>query len=49
MTIFSSHKRNEIYQNLTEKQLDILIIGGGITGAGISLDAATRGLRNRIN
>jgi len=25
--------------------LDILVIGGGITGAGIALDAATRGLR----
>ncbi|WP_430791028.1 glycerol-3-phosphate dehydrogenase/oxidase [Virgibacillus flavescens] len=45
MTIFSSHRRKEIYQNLTEKQLDILVIGGGITGAGISLDAASRGLR----
>lgn len=45
MTIFSSHNRKEIYQNLTEKQLDMLVIGGGITGAGISLDAVTRGLR----
>lgn len=44
MTIFSSHKRNEIYSKLTEKQLDILVIGGGITGAGITLDAVTRGL-----
>ncbi|OBI78089.1 glycerol-3-phosphate dehydrogenase/oxidase [Mycobacterium sp. E740] len=26
------------------EQLDILVIGGGITGAGIALDAATRGL-----
>lgn len=28
--------------------LDILVIGGGITGAGIALDAATRGLRTGI-
>nr|WP_231559512.1 glycerol-3-phosphate dehydrogenase/oxidase [Kocuria sp. ZOR0020] len=27
------------------KELDILVIGGGVTGAGIALDAATRGLR----
>ncbi|ASN04754.1 glycerol-3-phosphate dehydrogenase/oxidase [Virgibacillus necropolis] len=48
MTLFSSHKRNDIYQNLTEQQLDLLVIGGGITGAGITLDAATRGLRTGI-
>lgn len=29
-------------------ELDILVIGGGITGAGIALDAATRGLRTGI-
>lgn len=44
MTIFTSHKRNAIYKNLTEQKLDILVIGGGITGAGITLDAVTRGL-----
>ena len=27
------------------EELDILVIGGGVTGAGIALDAATRGLR----
>ena len=26
------------------QELDVLVIGGGITGAGIALDAATRGL-----
>ncbi|MDT7795650.1 MAG: glycerol-3-phosphate dehydrogenase, partial [Mycobacterium sp.] len=25
--------------------LDVIVIGGGITGTGIALDAATRGLR----
>lgn len=44
MTIFTSHKRNAIYKNLTEQKLDVLVIGGGITGAGITLDAVTRGL-----
>lgn len=28
--------------------VDVLVIGGGITGAGIALDAATRGLRTAI-
>ena len=48
MTIFSSHKRNDIYKNLTAKQLDILVIGGGITGAGIAIDAVTRGLTTGV-
>ena len=30
---------------LTAKELDILVIGGGIVGTGSALDAATRGLR----
>src|SRR4051794_34043117 len=30
---------------LTAGDLDVLVIGGGITGAGAALDAATRGLR----
>src|SRR4051794_14727074 len=30
---------------LTSGDLDVLVIGGGITGAGAALDAATRGLR----
>ncbi|NTW41332.1 MAG: glycerol-3-phosphate dehydrogenase/oxidase, partial [Cellulomonadaceae bacterium] len=30
------------------KELDVLVIGGGVTGAGIALDAVTRGLRVAI-
>src|SRR3954453_15187177 len=30
---------------LTEEVFDLLVIGGGITGAGVALDAALRGLR----
>ncbi|CAN5144508.1 glycerol-3-phosphate dehydrogenase/oxidase [soil metagenome] len=30
------------------EELDILVIGGGVTGAGIALDAATRGLSTAI-
>ncbi|SFA91751.1 MULTISPECIES: glycerol-3-phosphate dehydrogenase/oxidase [unclassified Bacillus (in: firmicutes)] len=42
---FSNLKRNEYIRTLKENQYDVLIIGGGITGAGIALDAVTRGLK----
>src|SRR5690625_6615558 len=45
MTLFSSFQREKIYGELTEERLDILVIGGGITGAGIALDAKTRGMK----
>src|SRR5881227_1274325 len=31
-------------ESLTDEKFDLLILGGGITGAGVALDAATRGL-----
>lgn len=31
-----------------DQGLDVLVVGGGVTGAGIALDAATRGLRTGI-
>ncbi len=37
-------KRNEINQ-LADQQWDLLVIGGGITGAGVMLEAARRGLK----
>ncbi|GAA5417593.1 aerobic glycerol-3-phosphate dehydrogenase [Paraliobacillus ryukyuensis] len=42
--IFSSKKRAETYQKMKEKPLDLIVIGGGITGSGIALDAVSRGL-----
>ncbi|WP_099159911.1 glycerol-3-phosphate dehydrogenase/oxidase [Virgibacillus ndiopensis] len=48
MTNFSSLKRNDIFNNLTEQSLDVLVIGGGITGSGIALDAVTRGLNTGV-
>lgn len=36
--------RELIEQQLMDKKFDVLVIGGGITGAGIALDAATRGM-----
>ncbi|MGJ9457595.1 glycerol-3-phosphate dehydrogenase/oxidase [Oceanobacillus sp. CF4.6] len=48
MTLFSSHHRYDIYNKLENVSLDLLVIGGGITGAGISLDAITRGLKTGL-
>jgi len=42
--LFNAEKREEVKSQLTTKEYDVLIIGGGITGAGILLDAASRGL-----
>lgn len=37
--------RNEVLASLPENEYDLVIIGGGITGAGILLDASARGLK----
>ena len=42
---FSTHSRKELIQKLKSESFDLLIIGGGITGVGIALDAASRGLK----
>lgn len=42
---FSALKREEVLKNMSEEQYDLLIIGGGITGAGIALDASLRGMK----
>ncbi|MBP3952532.1 glycerol-3-phosphate dehydrogenase/oxidase [Bacillus suaedae] len=41
---FSNLLRADIKKQIQKEQLDLLVIGGGITGAGIALDAVTRGL-----
>lgn len=38
-------ERAEALRNMRAKELDILVIGGGIVGTGAALDAVTRGLR----
>ncbi|WP_144511255.1 glycerol-3-phosphate dehydrogenase/oxidase [Bacillus sp. FJAT-22090] len=40
----SSVEREQILQTLDFYEFDVLVIGGGITGAGIALDAVTRGM-----
>jgi len=48
MTKFSISGRPEVISKLKGEQYDLLIIGGGITGAGIALDAASRGLKTAL-
>jgi glycerol-3-phosphate dehydrogenase len=45
MKNFSFSTRSENLQKLESLHFDILIIGGGITGAGVARDAAMRGLK----
>ncbi|QTE21369.1 glycerol-3-phosphate dehydrogenase/oxidase [Polaribacter cellanae] len=45
MSNFSYFNREKITKDLQSTEFDILIIGGGITGAGIALDAASRGMK----
>ena len=42
---FSNLDRAKTIQELTNDTYDLVVIGGGITGGGIALDAASRGLK----
>ncbi|WP_341242269.1 glycerol-3-phosphate dehydrogenase/oxidase [uncultured Nocardioides sp.] len=44
-TSLSPQHRSQALARLAEEELDVLVIGGGVVGAGAALDAATRGLR----
>lgn len=41
----STLNREVIKKNLSNEEYDVVIIGGGITGAGIALDASQRGMK----
>jgi glycerol-3-phosphate dehydrogenase len=41
-------ERAEGIQRLADEAFDVLVVGGGITGTGVALDAATRGLRTAL-
>jgi glycerol-3-phosphate dehydrogenase len=43
MDNFSAQARSSNLDRMAREQFDVLVIGGGITGAGVALDAATRG------
>ena len=40
--------RTRAWSELQSGTFDVLVIGGGVTGAGVALDAATRGLRTAV-
>ena len=42
---FSALDRQEIIEKLEAETYDVVVIGGGITGAGIALDASQRGMK----
>ena len=42
---FSNLDRGKTSQKMSKEHYDLVIIGGGITGGGIALDAASRGLK----
>jgi glycerol-3-phosphate dehydrogenase len=40
----TAHRRQRDLESLRDDVVDLLVVGGGVTGAGVALDAATRGL-----
>ena len=45
---FSYKQRAQSLREMADHGVDVLVIGGGITGAGIALDAAARGFRTGL-
>src|SRR3954449_8369259 len=41
-------RRSEAWRALDGGTVDVLVVGGGVTGAGVALDAATRGLSTAL-
>ncbi|MGD0555403.1 MAG: glycerol-3-phosphate dehydrogenase/oxidase [Streptosporangiaceae bacterium] len=48
MTALSPETRANALAQMSERELDVLVIGGGVVGAGSALDAVTRGLTTAI-
>jgi len=48
VTAMSPASRAEAIRKMAETELDILVVGGGVVGAGSALDAVTRGLTTAI-
>jgi len=43
--VFSNVNRKENFQKIAKETYDLVVVGGGITGAGIALDASSRGMK----
>ncbi|MGB0522207.1 MAG: FAD-dependent oxidoreductase, partial [Flammeovirgaceae bacterium] len=48
INLLSANQRPELLKKLRTEEFDLLVIGGGITGAGIALDAAARGFKTAL-
>src|SRR3954469_16483027 len=48
MSDFSALNRERIIRQAKEEYFDLIVIGGGITGAGIALDATVRGIKTLL-
>lgn len=48
LSIFSGTKRKDTLAKLSGEEFDLLVVGGGVTGCGIALDAASRGLKTAL-
>lgn len=46
--MFTNLRRKDLISKLENNKFDLLVVGGGITGAGIALDATTRGLSTAV-
>ena len=44
----AAQRKHALEEMSSSEGLDLLVVGGGVTGAGIALDAAARGLRTGI-
>ncbi|GMA39789.1 hypothetical protein GCM10025883_18340 [Mobilicoccus caccae] len=47
-TSLTPAQREQSLSDMSSEPVDLLVVGGGVTGAGIALDAATRGMRVAI-
>ena len=48
MSGLGSFDRSTSLDHLAERDFDLLVVGGGITGVGVALDAAARGYRTAL-
>ena len=48
MTVIDARTREAALDRLGAQRYDVVVVGGGVTGAGVALDAASRGLRTAL-